>query len=451
MTGITETALRDAHQSLIATRMRTVDILEATPLLDEVGYASLEAWGGAPFDSCLRFLAEDPWDRLTAIKAAAPNTPVQMLLRGQNLVGYRHYADDVVEQFVQLSAKNGVDIFRVFDALNDTRNMKTAIEEVKKTGKHAQGTISYSTSRFHTLERFLNLARELKEMDCDSICVKDMSGIIMPKAAYDLVRTIKKEVGLPVVLHSHCTAGIAPMAYQAAIEAGVDVLDCAISCFGGGTSQPPTESVAYAISGTDTDSGVNLDKLTEVTEVFRRIRDRYNPLVDPISERIDTRVLSYQVPGGMLSNLISQLKMQNKLDRLDDVLAEVPRVRADAGYPPLVTPTSQIVGVQAVLNVLLGRYKVVSKETKNLVRGMYGRTPAPIDPGFRKKIAGDSVVVDKRPADYLDPELPSLKAEFEPKGLIKRPEDLMILAMNSDVGRRFLAGEVKAEKAPWED
>jgi pyruvate carboxylase subunit B len=439
MTEITETALRDAHQSLIATRMSSEDILGACPLLDRVGYASLEAWGGATFDASLRFLNEDPWERLRKVKQLAPRTPIQMLLRGQNLVGYRHYADDVVERFVQLSAKNGVDVFRVFDALNDVRNMETAVRAVKKSGKHAQGAISYTTSPFHTVEQFVQLGEELRGMGCDSICVKDMAGIITPPAARELVGALKQRLGLPVVLHSHCTAGIAPMAYQAAIEAGVDRLDCAVSAFAGGTSQPPTESVAFAIKDTPYDPGLDLGALAEATEYFKQLRHKYQQLVDPISERVDTRVLIYQVPGGMFSNLVSQLKQQKKLERLEEVLQEVPRVRADCGYPPLVTPTSQIVGVQAVLNVLLGgRYRVVHQEMKNLVKGMYGRTPAPISPDIIKRFLGEEKPVQGRPADHIAPELGRLQARHESSGLLRAPEDLLTLAMNPEVGRAFL-------------
>lgn len=451
MTKICETALRDAHQSLFATRMRTSDIIEATPLLDKVGFSSLEAWGGATFDACLRFLNEDPWERLRQVKAAAPNTPIQMLLRGQNLVGYRNYADDVVDLFVEVSAKNGVDIFRIFDALNDTRNMQQSIQAVKKAGKHAQGTISYTTSPVHTTAKFLELARELKELGCDSVAIKDMSGIILPKVAYELVSAIKRDVGLPVTLHSHCTAGIAPMSYYAAAEAGVDVLDCSISPIGGGTAQPPTESIAYALEGTKADTGVDFKVLGEVTELFKGIRKKYESLIDPISEKVDTRILTYQVPGGMLSNLISQLKAQKKMDKLEEVLAEVPAVRKDCGYPPLVTPTSQIVGVQAVFNVLMGKYKVVGNETKNLIKGGYGRTPAPIDPEFQKKILGNEQPIEGRAADSIAPELDKLRAEYNPTGLVKGDEDLLTLAMNPAVGKEFLSGNVKAEKAPWEE
>lgn len=446
MTRITETALRDAHQSLIATRLRTADIVAAAPLLDAVGHASLEAWGGATFDSCVRFLNEDPWDRLVAVKQAAPRTPIQMLLRGQNLVGYRTYADDVVEEFVRLAAKNGVDVFRVFNALNDIEQMETALRAVKASGKHAEGAIAYTTSPFHTTQTFVALGRELRDRGCDSICIKDMSGIITPRAARELVAELKRAVGLPVGLHSHCTAGLAPMAYQAAIDAGVDRLDCAVEPFSGGTSQPATESTVLALADMGAGTDVDLKAMSKANAFFREVRDRYEPLINPISLRTDTRVLTYQIPGGMLSNLLSQLEAQKALHRFEEVLDEVPKVRADTGYPPLVTPTSQIVGVQAVFNVLLGRYKMVSNEIKDLVRGVYGRTPAPIDPEFKKKILGKDTAEPVKP----EPELPALRETHAAGGLVKRPEDLITLALNQDVGRAFLAGEAKAEKAPWE-
>ncbi len=450
MTKIMETALRDAHQSLFATRMRTEDVIEAAPLLDKVGFTAIEAWGGATFDAPIRFLNEDPWERLRAVKKAAPNTPIQMLLRGQNLVGYRHYADDVVDYFVELAAKNGVDVFRIFDALNYLPNLEASIKAVKRAGKHAQGCFSYTTSPVHTTEKFVEMAKTLREMGCDSICIKDMSGIIMPEVAFKLISALKKEVGLPVDLHGHCTAGIAPMAYQAATQADVDILDCSISPIGGGTAQPPTESVAHALRGTKNDPGIDYDALTDVSNHFKKVRERYNSLINPISEKVDTRILQYQVPGGMLSNLLSQLEMQKKLDRLQEVLEEVPRVREECGYPPLVTPSSQIVGVQAVFNVLLGRWKVVGKETKHLIRGGYGQTPAPIEPEFQKKILKGQVPITGRPADEIEPELDKLRAEFEPTGLIKKPEDLLTLAMNPQVGKSFLSGEIEAEPNPWE-
>ncbi|MDJ0764585.1 MAG: pyruvate carboxylase subunit B [Myxococcota bacterium] len=445
MTQIMETVLRDAHQSLFATRMKNAHVLGGAPILDRVGFAALEAWGGATFDACLRFLAEDPWDRLSEIKKAAPHTPIQMLLRGQNLVGYRHYADDVVEAFVQLAAKNGVDIFRIFDALNDTRNMETAIRAVIKAGKRAQGTIAYTTSKVHTIEKFAETAVELMNLGCDSICIKDMSGIIDPTSAVSLMTAIKKKTGLPVQLHSHCTSGLAPMTYQAAISAGVDILDCAMSPLSGGTSQPPTETVAYVLRKSGINTDLDIEALNEACEYFKEARTHYESLINPISERVDTRVFSFQIPGGMLSNLLHQLEEQKKLDRLEEVLAEVPRVRADMGYPPLVTPTSQIVGVQAVFNVLLGKYKVVGKETKALIQGAYGRTPAPIDPEFRKKVLGNQKPIEDRPADHLKPELPALKEKYGNSAFVKRPEDLLTLAMNPDVGMRFLSGQTKAE------
>jgi pyruvate carboxylase subunit B len=329
--------------------------------------------------------------------------------------------------------------------------MERPLAAVKKAGKHAQGTISYTTSPVHTTQKFVEMAKELKDMDCDSICIKDMAGVIMPSTAYELIKAIKETVGIPVQLHSHCTAGTAPMAYQAAAEAGVDVLDCAISPLSGGTSQPPTESMAYCLKGTKNDAGIDFKALTEATAFFKELRQRYNPLINVISEQIDTRVLEYQVPGGMLSNLLSQLQAQNKLDKLEEVLAEVPKVREDCGFPPLVTPTSQIVGVQAVFNVLMGRYKVVGNETKNLVRGGYGKTPAPIDPEFQKSILKGMEIIEGRPADSIEPELDKLRAEFEPTGLVKSDEDLLTLAMNPAVGKDFLSGKIKAEKAPWEE
>ncbi len=352
---ITDTTLRDAHQSLIATRLRTEDMLPLARAMDTVGFFSVEAWGGATFDSSIRFLNEDPWDRLRDLKAELPHTPVQMLLRGQNLVGYRHYPDDVVERFVSAAAQNGVDIFRVFDALNDIRNMRKAMEEVKNNGSHLQGAISYTISPVHCTESFIQMARDLYALDCDSICIKDMAGLITPTAARDLISGIKAEMDIRVCLHSHSTSGLASFSYQAAIEAGVDILDTAMSPFALGTSQPPTESVVASLAGTPRDTGIDLVALRKVRNLCLDLREKYGALVDPISERVDSDVLIYQLPGGMISNLISQLKEQDALDRHEELLAEVPRVREDLGYPPLVTPTSQIVGSQAVINVLLRR------------------------------------------------------------------------------------------------
>ena len=407
---ITDTTLRDAHQSLMATRLRTADVLPISAGLDRVGFFSLEVWGGATFDSCIRFLNEDPWERLRTFKAHMPQTPLQMLLRGQNLVGYRHYADDVVEEFVRLAIKNGVGIFRIFDALNDIRNMTTAIRAVKGGKAHVQGTICFTVSPAHTIESFVQMARELESQGCDSICLKDMAGLITPNATYDLISALKKAVHLPISLHSHCTSGVAPLSYLAAVQAGVDILDTALGPFSGGTSQPPTESIVAALKDTDFDTGLDLETLAGLSEHFVRLREKYKGLFDPIAERPDINVFLHQIPGGMLSNLLSQLKQQNQADKYNDVLKEVPRVRQDLGFPPLVTPTSQIVGMQAVLNVLLGeRYARVSKEVKEYCLGFYGKTPGPIDPQIKKKIIGQEKPIEGRPADLIKPQLKELK------------------------------------------
>ncbi len=447
MVKITDTILRDAHQSLAATRMRTEDMLPIVEKLDRVGFFSLEAWGGATFDSCIRFLNEDPWERLRLIKKAAKTTPIQMLLRGQNLVGYRHYSDDVVEKFVTLSAKNGIDIFRIFDAVNDVRNMETSIKVAKKCGSHVQGTICYTVSPVHTNDTFVDMAKELADLGCDSICVKDMAGLILPQPAFELVTRLKKEVGLPVDLHCHCTNGIAPMSYYAAVEAGVDILDTAMSPFSFGTSQPATESIVGALQGTRYDTGLDLKLLAEIAEFFLKVREKYDALIDPILERVDVNVLIYQIPGGMLSNLVSQLKQQNKMDLYDAVLKEVPVVRRELGYPPLVTPTSQIVGTQAVLNVVMGeRYKVVPKEVKDYVKGLYGKSPAPVDPKIRKMIIGDEQPITVRPADLLKPEMPEVIKTVDALGLKKiAEEDYLTYALYPQIAGQFLKGEIKAE------
>ena len=369
MVKITETVLRDGHQSLIATRMATVDMLPILEKMDQVGFFSLEMWGGATFDVCLRYLKEDPWERLRQIRERVKSTKLQMLLRGQNLVGYRHYPDDIVVKFIQKSRDNGIDIFRIFDALNDIRNLELSIKTAKKTGAMVEGTISYTVSPIHTIAKFISFASELKDAGSDIICIKDMSGIITPTAAYDLINALKKEIKLPVHLHTHCTSGMAPMVYLLACEAGVDYLDTAISPFGWGTSQPPTESIVGALKGTPFDTGLNLDIIVEISEHFQKVREKYKSILDPISERVDPKILVHQTPGGMISNLISQLKEQKALDKYDDALKETALVRKDLGYPPLVTPTSQIVGTQAVFNVLLGeRYKMISKEVKDYIK-----------------------------------------------------------------------------------
>ena len=435
---IVETVLRDSHKSLAATRMTTEQMKPILTALDNVGYHALEAWGGATFDSCLRFLEEDPWDRLRTIRDAVKKTKLQMLLRGQNIMGYRHYSDDVVEYFVQKSIANGIDIIRIFDALNDARNLKTAIDATKKEGGHVQVALSYTTSPVHNNEYFAKLAKELCEMGVDSICIKDMAGLLKPYEAYDLVKAIKSEISLPVELHTHYTAGVASMSVLKAIEAGCDIIDTAISPFAMGTSQPPTEPIVASLAGTPYDTGLDLNKLNEVSKYFTGLREDFikSGLIKTGVLKVDVNALIYQVPGGMLSNLISQLDKQNALDKLNDVLEEVPRVRADAGYPPLVTPSSQIVGTQAVLNVLLGeRYKMASKEFRGLIRGDYGRSPAPIKPEFYKKICGDEKPVVGRPADALAPELNKLRSEI--KDYIQQDEDVLSYALFDKVALGF--------------
>jgi pyruvate carboxylase subunit B len=436
---ITDTTLRDAHQSLIATRMRLMDILPIAAEMDSIGFFSLEAWGGATFDSCIRFLDEDPWERLRTLREHIPRTPLQMLLRGQNLVGYRHYADDVVEEFVRLAVKNGVGIFRIFDALNDIRNMDKAIRAAKERKAHVQGTICYTVSPVHTVEGFVDLALDLEERGCDSLCLKDMAGLLTPRNSFELIRALKKAVRIPLALHSHCTSGVAPMSYAAAIQAGVDIVDTALGPFSGGTSQPPTESLAAAFQGTEDDTGLNLEALAKISDYFATLREKYQHLLDPIAQRPDIGVFLHQVPGGMLSNLLSQLKEQKKADLYPAVLKEIPQVRKDLGYPPLVTPTSQILGTQAVLNVISGkRYGQVSKEVKEYCLGNYGRTPAPIDPAIRKKIIGKGVPIEGRPADQLKPQLEELKREAGQMGILNKEEDLITYALYPHTAPKFL-------------
>ena len=443
----TETALRDAHQSLLATRMRTRDMIPIAEEMDKVGYFSVEAWGGATFDTCIRYLNEDPWERLRNLKSEFNKTPIQMLLRGQNLVGYKHYPDDVVTKFVEKSYENGVDIFRVFDALNDIRNMEKAIKVAKDQGAHVQGTISYTISPVHTLDDFVDLAKNLEALDCDSVAIKDMAGLISPADAYELVSKLKEETDLLVDLHCHCTSGMTPISYYAACQAGVDILDTAISPLAWGTSQPPTESMVAALQGTPYDTGLDLKQLAHIKEYFDDIKEKYSSILDPIAESIDADVLLYQIPGGMLSNLISQLKEQNALDRYDDVLEEMPRVRKDMGYPPLVTPTSQIVGIQAVMNVLGGeRYKTVSNEVKEYMKGNYGKPPAPVNPEISKKIIADDEIITCRPADLLEPEFDKFKSEGMEKGFVKSDEDALTYALYPPIAPKFLKGEAVEEE-----
>ena len=435
---ITETVLRDSHQSLIATRMTTEEMLPILEQMDKVGYHSLEAWGGATFDACMRFLNEDPWERLRAIRDKIKNTKLQMLFRGQNILGYRHYSDDVVEYFVQKSLANGIDIIRIFDALNDPRNLKTAINATKKEGGHVQAAFSYTTGPVYTMEYYSKYAKQLEEMGADSICIKDMAGLLKPYDAYDLVKTIKESVKVPVQLHTHYTAGLASMTLMKAVEAGVDVIDTAISPMALGTSQPPTEALVAALAGTPYDTGIQLTDLDKITKHFTPLREKYlaSGLLNPKALKVDVNALVYQVPGGMLSNLMSQLAQAGKSDKLTEVLEEVPRVRADVGYPPLVTPSSQIVGTQAVFNVIMGeRYKTVTKEFKGIVRGEYGKTPVAIDPAFTKKIIGDEKPIDYRPADALKPELDQLRSEVAQ--YLEQDEDVLSYALFPEVSKKF--------------
>ena len=445
---ITDVVLRDGHQSLIATRMRLEDMLPVCDKLDRVGFWSLEVWGGATFDACVRFLKEDPWERLRQLRAALPNTRLQMLLRGQNLLGYRHYADDVVQAFVAKSADNGIDVFRVFDAMNDVRNIETAIKAVKKTGKHAQGTLCYTTSPVHTVAAFVEQARTMAAMGCDSIAIKDMAGLLTPFATGELIRALKSEIDLPLFLHSHSTSGLAPLCQLKAIENGVDHIDTAISAFASGTSHPATESMVAALKGTEYDTGLDLELLGEIARYFWEVRKKYHQFESEFT-REDVSVQINQVPGGMMSNLANQLKEQGALDRIQEVFAEIPRVREDLGFPPLVTPTSQIVGTQAVMNVLAGsRYKTITNEVKRYLMGHYGKAPAAVDEELRRKAVGSEEVIEVRPADLLPAELDKLRADIGETA--RSDEDVLTYAMFPDLGKTFLeernAGTLEPEK-----
>ena len=443
---ITETVLRDAHQSLIATRMTMDEMLPILPLMDKVGYHSVECWGGATFDACLRFLNEDPWERLRTLKKNLPNTKLQMLFRGQNMLGYRHYADDVLEYFVQKSVANGIDIIRIFDALNDIRNLETAIKAAKKEGAHTQVAISYTLGDVFTTDYYVDYAKRIESAGADSICIKDMAALLTPYGTEKLVKALKSAVKIPIQLHTHYTSGLASMCLLKGIEAGVDVIDTAMSPLALGTSHAPTESMVAALQGTEYDTGLDLVLLTEIRDYFMKLRKKYidSGLLDPKMLAVDANALIYQVPGGMLSNLLSQLKQAGKEDKLEEVLKEVPRVRKDAGYPPLVTPSSQIVGTQAVFNVIMGeRYKMVTKEFKGIVRGEYGRTPVPIDPEFRKKIIGDDTPIDCRPADLLEPELDKLKKECAE--WTEQEEDVLSYAQFGQVAVKFFENRRNAK------
>ncbi len=434
--NVTDVILRDAHQSLLATRMRTEDMLPICPKLDAIGYWSLECWGGATFDACVRFLKEDPWERLRKLREALPNTRLQMLLRGQNLLGYRHYSDDVVRAFVKRSAENGMDVFRIFDALNDVRNLQTAIEATKASGKHAQGTICYTVSPVHDVAGFVRMGRELAAMGCDSIAIKDMAGLLTPYVTADLVKALKDSLDLPLHLHSHATAGLADMCHLKAIENGCDTIDTAISSLAGGTSHPPTESMVAALRGTAYDTGLDLAAIQEIGMYFYQVRKKYHQFESDYTG-VDTRVQINQVPGGMISNLANQLKEQNALDRMSAVLEEIPRVRKDLGYPPLVTPTSQIVGTQAVLNVLTDKpYQTITNEVKLYLQGRYGRAPAAVNPTLQQQAIGKEELVECRPADLLKPELERLVNEIG--ALATSEEDTLTYAMFPEIGRTFL-------------
>ncbi len=443
---ITDVALRDGHQSLLATRMRTEDMLPIAQKLDSVGYWSLEVWGGATFDTCLRFLKEDPWERLRALRAAMPNTKLQMLLRGQNLVGYRHYADDVVERFIERSATNGIDVFRIFDALNDVRNLDRAVSEVKACGKHAEATICYTVSPVHSIDRFVDLAKKLEDLGTDTICIKDMAGLLAPQDAYHLVRRLKAAVKVPLHLHSHYTSGMASMASLMAILGGLDMLDTAISPLAGGTSHPATETLVASLQNTPYDTGLDLSAFQPITEHFRSVRRKYRQFESDFTG-VDAEILTSQIPGGMLSNLAAQLTEQNALDRMKEVLEEVPRVRKEMGYPPLVTPTSQIVGTQATLNVLTGeRYKVITTETKNYFLGLYGRAPGQVDLDVSARATGDETPIKTRPADRLEPELDDAKKELPPSA--QSIEDQLSFVLFPTIARDFFEAREKGELMP---
>lgn len=443
---ITETALRDGHQSLIATRLTTEEILPILEKMDNAGYYALEVWGGATFDACLRFLNEDPWERLRAIRKAVKNTKLQMLLRGQNLLGYKHYADDVVEAFIKKSVENGIDIIRVFDALNDVRNLETSIKAIKKAGAHCQCAISYTTSKVHDLPYYIKLSKTMEELGADSICIKDMAGILTPYSAYELVSKLKETVNIPLELHTHCTSGIASMTYLKAVEAGVDIIDTAISPFSEGTSQPATESMVVTLMEGERAPKMNVKLLSEIAEYFKPIRDKYrdNGILNPKVMDVEPNTLTYQVPGGMLSNLLSQLKGQGAEDKYEAVLREIPRVREDLGFPPLVTPLSQMVGTQAVFNILAGeRYKMVPKEIKEYVKGLYGKSPAPISDEIKEKIIGNSEVITKRPADLLEPEIEKYRVEIGE--LANSLEDVLSYVLFPQVAKKFFESKLNHE------
>ena len=439
MVKIVETSVRDGHQSLFATRMTTEEVVKLCKIYDEVGYHAIEVWGGATFDACMRFLNEDPWERLRAVRAVCKKTKLQMLFRGQNILGYRHYSDDVVDMFCKKSIENGIDIIRVFDALNDIRNLEMAVKATKKYGGECQIALSYTTSPVHTIDYYVSLAKEIEQLGADSICIKDMAGVLTPEDATKLVKALKKEIKLPLELHSHSTAGVCEMTYMAAIKAGVDIVDTSMSPLSNGTAQPSTQALNIALKGTKYDPKLNLDAIHEAEPIVTEIVDKYlkNGLLNPKSFEVNPNILKYQVPGGMLSNLIKQLTDQDAMDKYEEVLREIPVVRKDLGYPPLVTPMSQMVGTQSVLNILNGeRYKIVAKEVKDYLHGRYGKSPAPVNEAVRKKIIGDDEVITCRPADLLEPEFEKLKAQYA--DIARSDEDVLSLALFEQVATKFL-------------
>ena len=443
---IVETSLRDGHQSLFATRMTTDEVLSVAKEIDEAGFYALEVWGGATFDSCIRFLNEDPWERLRKVRAVCKHTKLQMLFRGQNILGYRHYSDDVVDMFVKKSIENGIDIIRVFDALNDIRNLKQAVISTKKYGGHCQIALSYTTSPVHTVEYYVELAKQVEELGADSLCIKDMAGVLTPQNAYELITKLKKNTKLPIELHSHCTGGICELTYMKAIEAGCDIIDCGLSPLSNGTAQPSTQAFNCVLKGTKYDPKLNDEMLNNASEILTKIKDKYlaNGKLNPKSLSVNPNILKYQVPGGMLSNLMSQLKEQGAMDKYEDVLKEVPNVRKDLGYPPLVTPLSQMVGTQAVLNVITGeRYKMVPKEIRDYLHGKYGKAPAPVDEKVLHKIIGDDEVITCRPADLLAPEFEGLKEKY--KDIARCDEDVLSLALFEQYATEFLKKKYNPE------
>ncbi|MDO4500484.1 MAG: oxaloacetate decarboxylase subunit alpha [Erysipelotrichaceae bacterium] len=452
MVRIVETSVRDGHQSLFATRMTTEEVVKLCEAYDRAGFSAIEVWGGATFDSCMRFLNEDPWERLRAVRKVCKNTKLQMLFRGQNILGYRHYSDDVVDMFCKKSIENGIDIIRVFDALNDIRNLETAVKSTKKYGGECQIALSYTTSPIHTIEYYVNLAKEIEELGADSICIKDMAGVLLPEDATKLVSALKKNCNLPIELHSHCTAGICEMTYMAAIKAGVDIVDTSVSPLSNGTAQPSTQALCNALRGTEYDPKIDMDVIHEIEPEVTKIVNKYvaNGLLNPKSFQVNPNILTYQVPGGMLSNMIKQLTDQGAMDRYEEVLREIPNVRKEMGYPPLVTPLSQMVGTQSVLNILGGeRYKLCAKEIKDYLHGRYGKSPAPVNEEIKKKIIGDDEVITCRPADLLEPEFEKLKEKY--KDIAKCDEDVLSLALFEGVATEFLTNKYNPKPAIEED